>query len=93
MIKLRIFRWWGVGVVGMVVILDCLRAGLSGRLNAITCILVRGGRGRFNTHRREGCMKVEQRENWGCRPWRLEGCQVKDYTATRKQKRQEADSP
>lgn len=48
---------------GMVVLLDCLRAGLSGRLNPITRILVRGGRGRFNTQRREGHMKVEQSEN------------------------------
>lgn len=40
-----------------------LRAGLSGRLNAIACTLVRGGRGRFNTHRREGRIKVEQTAN------------------------------
>lgn len=29
-----------------------LRAGLSGRLNAIARTLVRGGRGRFNTQKR-----------------------------------------
>lgn len=92
MIKLRIFRWQWAGVVGMVVILDCLRAGLSGRPNAITCILIRGGRGRFNTHRREGCMKVEQRiEDASLGDWR--GVKSRNATATRKQKRQEADSP
>lgn len=62
-IKLKILKWDD----------DLGFSDLS--LNATTYIFMRC-RGLFNIHRKEGDMKVEQRETLKCCSWWLEGCSL-----------------
>lgn len=80
---MAVVRGWGEGggndsadVIKLKVLKWDDDLGFSGwSLNAITYIFMRY-RGLFSTHRKEGDMKVEQREILKCYSWWSEGCSL-----------------